>query len=174
MCELGIENAPLLMVDEWEAIEPEYTPTAQVLDHLDDELNTFRRGIRSGPDSKKEVQISLVAGADLISTFNTPGVWAEEDLFHILEQYGAFVIERSGTDLSLAVSELKQPTDKIHVITQEVTNDVSSTKIRDFVNRGLSVKYLVPPAVVEHIDKFGLYQESRKQANTGLEEEGKQ
>ena len=174
MCELGIEDAPLLMIDDWEARKLEYTPTAQVLDHLDHELNKIRGGIQSTPNSRKEVQISLLAGADLISTFHTPGVWAEEDLFHILERYGAFVIERSGTDLSLAVSELKQPTDKIHVITQEVRNDVSSTKIRDFVNRGLSVKYLVPPVVVEYIDKFGLYQESKKQAETGLEEEAKQ
>ena len=174
MCNLAIDDVPLIMLDDWEARKDQYTPTAQVLDHLDHELNKVFGGIQTPSGSTKEIQISLLAGADLISTFHTPGVWAEQDLFHILEYYGAFVIERSGTDTGLAISQLKQPTDKIHIIAQEVRNDVSSTKIRDFVSRGLSIRYLVPQAVIDYIDRFGLYQEPKKQTETGLVETAKE
>ena len=169
MCSMGLEQSPLLEVDAWEAIKPEYTPTLQVLDHIRHEINE----VRDGDGSSTEARIALLAGADLLETFHMPGVWAEEDLFRILERYGAFVIERSGTDVANTISRLKQPTDKIHVITQEVKNDVSSTKIRDFVNRGLSVRYLVPENVIEYIDKHGLYKEPRRQDETGLRETSK-
>ncbi|KAI4141600.1 MAG: hypothetical protein LQ340_007593 [Diploschistes diacapsis] len=155
------QHSPLLMVDVWEALKPEYTPTAQVLDHLDHELNVVRNGIKVASGESQKVQISLLAGGDLIETFLTPGVWAETDLYHILERYGAFVIERSGTDLKQAVSKLKQPTDKIHTVPQEIRNDISSTKIREFISKGLSVHYLIPPNVVEYVDKHGLYREPK-------------
>ena len=174
MCSMALEHSPLLLVDPWEASKPEYTPTAQVLDHLDHEINTLRHGVQSAPGSRQKVQIALLAGADLIETFLTPGVWAEEDLFHILERYGAFVVERSGTDLAQAISKLEQPTDKIHVVPQEVRNDVSSTKIREFVGRGLSVRYLVPENVIEYIDRHGLFREPKRQEETGLREFVKQ
>ena len=37
----------------------------------------------------------LLAGADLISTMSTPGVWAEKDLDHILGSFGAMIVERA-------------------------------------------------------------------------------
>lgn len=77
----------------------------------------------------------LLAGADLISTMSTPGVWAEKDLDHILGGFGAMIIERSGTDIDEALANLKQWEHNIHVITQIIQNDVSSTKIRLFLRR---------------------------------------
>lgn len=77
----------------------------------------------------------LLAGADLIGTMSTPGVWAEKDLDHILGNFGAMIIERSGTDMDEALANLKQWEDNIHVITQMIQNNVSSTKIRLFLRR---------------------------------------
>ena len=40
---------------------------------------------------------------------------------------------------------------------QLIQNDVSSTKVRLFLRRGLSVRYLLPSQVVDYIEQNGLY-----------------
>jgi nicotinamide mononucleotide adenylyltransferase len=47
----------------------------------------------------------------------------------------------------------------IHLISQLIQNDVSSTKVRLFLRRGLSVRYLLPAVVVQYIEDHGLYLE---------------
>jgi nicotinamide mononucleotide adenylyltransferase len=49
--------------------------------------------------------------------------------------------------------------DKIFVIQQLIQNDVSSTKIRLFLRREMSVQYLIPAPVIEYIEQNGLYEE---------------
>ena len=43
------------------------------------------------------------------------------------------------------------------MIKQIIQNDVSSTKIRLFLRRELSIRYLVPSAIVEYIEENDLY-----------------
>lgn len=89
MCELAVdEGSNWLMVDTWEPMQKEYQPTALVLDHFDHEINTVRGGIDTGNGTRKPVRIALLAGADLIHTMSTPGVWSQKDLDHILGKYG--------------------------------------------------------------------------------------
>ena len=158
MCQLAIDKASnWLMVDTWEAEKKEYSPTAQVLDHFEHEINVTRKGIDAGNGNRKQVSIALLAGADLIQTMSTPGVWSEKDLDHILGRYGTFIIERSGTDIDEALASLNAYRDNIHVIQQLIQNDVSSTKIRLFLRRGMSVQYLIPAPVVEYIEQNHLF-----------------
>ncbi len=158
MCQLAIDKAAnWLMVDTWEAEKKEYSPTAQVLDHFEQEINVTRNGIDTGHGNRKQVSIALLAGADLIQTMSTPGVWSEKDLDHILGRYGTFIIERSGTDIDEALASLNAYRDNIHVIQQLIQNDVSSTKIRLFLRRGMSVQYLIPAPVVEYIEQNHLF-----------------
>lgn len=121
-----------IAVDPWEATKKDYQPTAIVLDHFHHELNEVRGGIETADGSKKKVRIALLAGADLVDTMSAPGVWAPEDLQHILGVYGCFIIERAGTDVNAAISSpaLEPWKHNIHVISQTISNDVSSTKIR--------------------------------------------
>ena len=147
------------MVDSWEAEQKEYQPTALVLDHFDKEINTVRGGIETEDGNKKAVRIALLAGADLIQTMSTPGVWSPKDLDHILGKFGTFIVERSGTDIDEALSSLHQWKDNIYVIQQLIQNDVSSTKIRLFLRRHMSVQYLIPAPVIEYIEQNHLYEE---------------
>jgi len=163
MCTLGTEmTSNWLMVDPWEALQT-YQRTAVVLDHIDHEINTVRGGISTGirredgTEEKKNVQVMLLAGSDLIGTMSEPGVWSDEDLDHILGRYGTFIIERGGTDIDQALDSLARWRHNIHPIPQMVQNDVSSTKVRLSLRRGLSVRYLIPACVVEYIEREGLY-----------------
>lgn len=46
------------------------------------------------------------------------------------------------------------------VIKQLIYNDISSTKVRLFVRRGMSIKYLLPNSVIQYIHEHKLYRES--------------
>lgn len=94
-----------------------------------------------------------------IGTMSTPGVWSQDDLAHILGKYGAFVIERAGTDIQEAMGNLKDYEQNIYYIAQLVINEISSTKVRLLSKRRMNIDYLCPPEVVDYIKEHGLYQD---------------
>ncbi|KAL9578534.1 MAG: hypothetical protein Q9212_005657 [Teloschistes hypoglaucus] len=153
------QSSKWLDVDPWEAVQKEYQPTAVVLDHFEHEINVVQRGIESGNGERKPVRIVLLAGADLIQTMSTPGVWSQEDLNHILGKYGVFIVERTGTDIDDALAALTNWRQNIWVIQQLIQNDVSSTKVRLFLKREMSVRYLIPAPVIKYIEEHGLYED---------------
>ncbi|SMR44513.1 unnamed protein product [Zymoseptoria tritici ST99CH_1A5] len=158
MCSLAVQQSSWIGVDPWEALHSEYLETAKVLDHFDYEINTVMGGVET-PNGKKKCRIALLAGADLIQTMSTPGVWAAKDIDYILRNFGAFIVERSGTDIDEALAALQEWKDNIWVIQQLVQNDISSTKIRLFRRRDMSIRYLVPEQVVQYIEEHSLYDE---------------
>ena len=118
MCSIAVENSPLIMVDSFEAGRDEYTRTALVLDHFDRELNQKLGGATTKEGERKNIRIVLLAGADLVGTFSTPGVWSKSDLDHILGRYGAMIIERHGTNIEAALKMLGPWKHNIWVISQ--------------------------------------------------------
>ncbi|KAG6828533.1 hypothetical protein H0H92_007661 [Tricholoma furcatifolium] len=159
MCNLAAEeSASWLMVDPWEAFQS-YQRTAVVLDHFDYEINTVLGGIHTEDGEHRNVHVMLLAGSDLISTMSEPGVWSLADLDHILGRYGTFIVERAGSGMDQATDSLARWRNNIHMISQLIQNDVSSTKVRLFLRRGLSVRYLLPTAVVDYIELHSLYQD---------------
>ncbi|POY71934.1 putative nicotinamide-nucleotide or nicotinate-nucleotide adenylyltransferase [Rhodotorula taiwanensis] len=185
MCRLATtETSEWLMVDPWEARQPRYLPTAQVLDHFDHEINQVRGGVECevrDPGTghvrieKKRCRIMLLAGSDLILTMSEPGVWAEKDLHHILGIYGCYIIERSESELDQSIfssssvhsrSPLALYRHNIHMVEQTVRNDVSSTKVRLFIRKGMSVKYLIPTVVIRYINRHGLYRKSDRRRDS--------
>lgn len=162
------DSSAWIGVDPWEPLHKEYLPTVKVMDHFDHELNEVMGGIETSTGEKKRIQIALLAGADLIQTMSTPGLWAQEDLDRILGHYGAFILERSGTDIDDALLSLQQFRDNIRVIPQLIQNDVSSTKIRLFRKRGKSIRYYIPDKVVDYIYEHDLYvDDEKKQSEKG-------
>lgn len=159
MCELAADQTSnWIMVDPWEALKKDYTPTAMVLDHFNEEINNKHGGIEVENGEKRKVRVALLAGSDLISTMAEPGVWGQADLDHILGDYGAFIIERSGSKADKAVEFIPQQYHRnIHIIRQLISNDVSSTKIRDLLSQRMSVHYLLPACVIIYIQQQGLY-----------------
>ncbi|CCA71100.1 probable nicotinamide mononucleotide adenylyltransferase [Serendipita indica DSM 11827] len=158
MCTLATElTSNWLMVDPWEGFQPKYQPTAVVLDHFDHEVNEVLGGIETRSGERKRARIMLLAGSDLINTMSEPGVWSPTDLDRILGRYGTFIIERAGSDVDQAMESLAPWRDNIFLVRQTIQNDVSSTKVRLFLKRGMSVRYLLPNPVVDYIEANGLY-----------------
>ena len=60
-------------------------------------------------------------------------------------------------DEALEFESLGPWRDNIYVIRQMIHNDVSSTKIRLFLRRGMSIQYLLPASVIEYIEQNRLY-----------------
>jgi len=165
MCTLGAEDTSTwLMVDHWEAFQ-DYQRTAVVLDHFDYHINTVLGGARTADGEQRNIRIMLLAGSDLISTMSEPGVWSYSDLDHILGRYGTFIVERAGSGMDQATDSLARWRNNIHLISQLIQNDVSSTKVRLFLRRGLSVRYLLPANVVDYIEQNGLYLEDGASPN---------
>ncbi|SCU87275.1 LAMI_0D05424g1_1 [Lachancea mirantina] len=161
MCELACERtSSWLMVDAWESLQPHYTRTAKVLDHFNDEINVKRGGIATATGERLGVKIMLLAGGDLIESMGEPNVWADSDLHHILGNYGCLIVERTGSDVRsflLSHDIMYEHRRNVLVIKQLIYNDISSTKVRLFIRRGMSVQYLLPNSVIRYIQEHGLY-----------------
>lgn len=92
MCSSAVSQSSWISVDPWEALHGEYLETAKVLDHFEHEINGVLDGVET-PNGRKKCRIALLAGADLIQTMSTPGVWAPKDIDYILRNFGAFIVE---------------------------------------------------------------------------------
>jgi len=79
-----------------------------------------------------------------------------------------------GTDIDEALSTLQSWKDNIWVIQQLVQNDISSTKIRLFRRRDMSIRYLVPEPVVDYIEEHNLYDDDGIVGSGGDANKGKE
>lgn len=91
MCELALKSSNWVSVDSWEAEQPQWPTTVSVLE-------SFRR--RLDVMNYNKVAVMLVAGADLVQSFQVPNLWSEADQERIVGEFGLAVIERAGVDLS--------------------------------------------------------------------------
>ena len=96
----------------------------------------------------------FITGADAINELDT---W--HDAGALLQKCHFVAATRQGTRLEKEALNLKFGTlgcERIHeVSTPEL--EISSTEIRRRVKRGASIRYMVPDAVTDYIEKEGLY-----------------
>lgn len=92
MCRLAVEDSPWIVNDEWEANQPNWVTTVAVLGSFRNRLDLAGFG---------DVGIRLVAGADLIQSFQVPGLWTPEDIQLITgPSYGLVIVERWASDIA--------------------------------------------------------------------------
>jgi len=150
MCKLSVQNSDWIMVDDWEVGFPKWTVTYQVLQHFSHEANKGRSS------SLQPIRSVLICGSDLLDSFNTPGVWDPQDIRDILKNHGIACISREGTNPESIVWDndlLYEQRANIFMLRQYIPNDISSTRIRRALARGMSVKYLIPDEVGNYIKK---------------------
>jgi nicotinamide mononucleotide adenylyltransferase len=142
MCKLATLGSTWIQVDSWEAEREEYTGTLDLLKHVDSSLKTM---------TDVPVVPMFLAGTDLVETFKNTDSWDPQDVHRILLEFGCVTIERGVTNL------MRNDRPGIHHVPQTVPNDISSTRVRDLLYQGMSVKYLIPDKVLEYIKDHSLY-----------------
>ncbi|KOM46411.1 hypothetical protein LR48_Vigan07g011500, partial [Vigna angularis] len=78
----------------------------------------------------------------------------------ICKDYGVVCISREGQDIQKIISEneiLNENKVNIKVVDELVPNQISSTRVRDCIARGLSIKYLTADEVIDYIREQQLY-----------------
>ncbi|PQQ04943.1 nicotinamide/nicotinic acid mononucleotide adenylyltransferase [Prunus yedoensis var. nudiflora] len=161
LCHLACQSSEFIMVDPWEARQSSFQRTLTILSRVKGSLS----------EAGLIPVCMLVCGSDLLHSFGIPGIWIAEQVRGICRDYGVVCIRREGQDVDKIISNdeiLKENRGNIRIVDELVPNQISSTRIRDCISRGLSIKYLTadeavdglffaevaePSAVVEGLEK---------------------
>ncbi|GFG34513.1 hypothetical protein Cfor_06441 [Coptotermes formosanus] len=178
MLHLALQNSGWIRLSDWECHQEGWTRTRLVLQYHQNQLNSLLNSNNESPNKRQRrddlswipddvrfhsggpVQVKLLCGADMLESFATPGLWMDEDIDTIVGQHGLVVITREGNNPNKFIYEsdlLTKYQSKINIVTEWITNEVSSTKIRRALRRSESVKYLLQESVIDYIHKHGLY-----------------
>ncbi|XP_075696697.1 nicotinamide/nicotinic acid mononucleotide adenylyltransferase 1 [Rhinoderma darwinii] len=191
MTQLATENCDWIEVDPWECSKKEWTETLLALRYhqqqqLNEELQAKKSGHRKGqkrkrnnvcqdvpdynyPESQVTPQVKLLCGADILESLGVPNLWKPEHVEEIVSSFGLVCITRTGSDARKFIYEsdvLWKYRDNIHLVEEWITNDISSTKVRRALRRGMSVRYLVPDPVLDYIKNHDLYNEESEEKNS--------
>lgn len=198
MAELATKTSGWVEVDTWESLQKDWVETVKVLRHHQEKLEAGscnqqqnspvpeRPGRKRKwteqkqnstqkkppePNPKGTPKVKLLCGADLLESFGVPNLWKHEDIARIVADYGLICVTRAGSDAQKFIYEsdvLWRHRGNIHLVTEWIANDISSTKIRRALRRGQSIRYLVPDLVGDYIEKHGLYSAESEDRNLGV------
>eukprot|EP01113_Clastostelium_recurvatum_P035105 TRINITY_DN4848_c1_g1_i2.p1 TRINITY_DN4848_c1_g1~~TRINITY_DN4848_c1_g1_i2.p1 ORF type:complete len:262 (-),score=35.78 TRINITY_DN4848_c1_g1_i2:37-708(-) len=159
MCEAAVASSDWIAVDPWESRQPEFIRTKKTLERFSSLVNSQEGRDHIG--AQQRVQVMLVCGADLVGSFNIPDLWSVKDMQDLVTD-GIIVIEREGQDIDALVGAndaIRHLRPQLKVVAQDIVNNVSSTKVRQFFREGRSVKYLTSDRVIEYAQANKLYLE---------------
>jgi nicotinamide mononucleotide adenylyltransferase len=91
--EICTRDSKWIALDDWEAKQDKYSTTVTVLRHIDEY-------VKRNVVDPRNVRVMLVCGADLLESFNRPGLWATADQEEILSKFGVCVLERGDLKLN--------------------------------------------------------------------------
>jgi len=171
MVQLAVEQSDWIKVSDWETKQETWTRTRPTIQYYQSHINQIMaENINNDRNSNNNlwhndhnyngVKIKLLCGGDLLESFGTPGLWSDEDIEFIVGHHGIVVITRENSNPLKFIYNSDMLTKymaNITIVTEWITNDVSSTKIRRALRRNESVKYLIPDKVLDYIIKNGLY-----------------
>ena len=178
MVELSLLDYDFVKCSKWETRQEEWTRTRQV---LEEHLRQIHESVKSPieqhdkfvhlPESLKLLNLNqvtntqlfrlfFICGGDLLESFSIPNLWKNEDIEAIVRDFGLIVITREGSNPEQYVEKhriLNIYKENIHIVKESITNDISSTKIRDAVKQEASIRFFVPDTVIEYINENALY-----------------
>lgn len=159
MVSLAVADSDWIAVDAWECAQEKWTPTAEVMDRFQAELNRLHlEGALAVP-----AKALLLGGADVVESFKDikpdgTRLWSLEDVEKIVTK-GMACVARQGTDLDAILEGmplLEQNRENLKVVHPIGGEGISSTIVRKLLNKGDSIKYLVHDEVIKYIEKHSL------------------
>ncbi|XP_076295815.1 nicotinamide mononucleotide adenylyltransferase isoform X2 [Lasioglossum baleicum] len=189
MLRLALQNSDWIRLSNWETRQNGWTKTRISLQHHQNLLNSvlfdpnnlnliptedlewIPENVKNSPD-RTPIQIKLLCGADLLESFGTYDLWAEEDIDAIVGEHGLVVITREGSNPNKFIYDsdiLSRHMHNIYIVTEWIPNEVSSTRIRRALKRGESVRYLLQDAVIDYVYKHGIYDAKTSASTIKLE-----
>merc|ERR1719471_2309599 len=153
MAQLAVADSDWIEVNDYEVRQSEWTRTRPTLTYYKKMLQES-----IGPD----VQVRYLCGADILEAMCRPNsLWKAEDVEYILKEFGiAAICRKDSPDLHSYIQEqdlLRPFADRIHLITPEVENNISSSLIRALLKEGKSISFLVPNDVERYIYDNNLF-----------------
>ncbi|XP_067133611.1 nicotinamide/nicotinic acid mononucleotide adenylyltransferase 1-like [Centruroides vittatus] len=186
MVDLALQSSDWIILDTWESKKESWTETVKVLDHHYKKVNSkdskyffqLIQNLKHGQssdisannqscifDDDYPIQVKLLCGADLLESFGNAKIWKQNDIKEIVEKYGLVVITREGSNPHQFIYEsdvLYKYQKNIHIVTEWIANEISSTRIRRAIRRGESIKYLVQDSVIKYIHDNNLFKSLNK------------
>ncbi|KRX62262.1 Nicotinamide mononucleotide adenylyltransferase 1 [Trichinella sp. T9] len=173
MCRQATSSSDWIFVDPWECEQKQWSRTVLVLRHARELLKSVRENSETPATytallnicmkhkeklvQGNDCQIMLLCGADFLESFSIPGLWTSEDIEEIVKTFGLVVITRKNSDPFRFVHEsdiLYRYRKNVHLITEWIPNEISSTAIRRALKRNESVQYLIPDGFLSWFLKF--------------------
>ncbi|KAB1215096.1 Nicotinamide mononucleotide adenylyltransferase [Morella rubra] len=154
LCHLACKSSEFIMVDTWEASQSTFQRTLTVLSRVKTILS------EGSLVPRESLKVMLVCGSDLLYSFGIPGAWIRDQVRTICSDYGIVCIRREGQDVEKIISDdgiLNEYKGNIKVVDEVIPNQISSTRLRDCISRGLSIKYLTADEVIDYIRQHHLY-----------------
>lgn len=170
VCEVMLEDDPVVMLDRWEGLQPEYVRSYYVLCHIRDcVLQYYGNSI-----DPSRVDVYLVCGGDLFETFYRPNCWKLSLLRKIFDEFRLAVAYRSGSqnpsdviaNTSEPITSTQEPGESLDLrpYASKVTvfdlapNATSSTLIRNILGRGEVIpEELLPKSVASILMELKMY-----------------
>ncbi|XP_072282155.1 nicotinamide/nicotinic acid mononucleotide adenylyltransferase 1-like [Pyxicephalus adspersus] len=197
MTQLAVQTSDWIKVDPWECLMKDWTETVEVLRHhqqqqlvgmINEENMDQKSGCRKHNERKRDSssqdvpnciclecravpQVKLLCGVDVFESFGNPNLWKPEHIVEIVSSFGVVCVTRNGVDAQKLIYEsdvLWRYRNNIHLVEEGITHDVSSTKVRLSLRRGISIRYLVPDPVLDYIKTHKLYSKESEEKNSDL------
>ncbi|GAB1604302.1 nicotinamide/nicotinic acid mononucleotide adenylyltransferase 3-like isoform X2 [Argonauta hians] len=169
MVEKSLQNSDWISLDRWESEQNTWTETRHVLAHHSNRLNAELNSFGDKNHNPNTILVKLLCGADLLESFGVPNLWRKEHIEEIVGNFGLVCINRAGSDPYRFIYEsdvLTQHQENIIIVTEWISNEISSTKVRRALRREQSVKYLLHDSVIDYIKKEKLYQVEKESETT--------
>ncbi len=153
MAHLALNDSSWVHVDSWESQQPTFQRTLIILKRIQQQLIKHYK--------RNDVRVLLVCGTDLLESFNIPDLWSTEDQHELTsDDFGIVLVQRKALDVTSVIIKndiLWKNQKNIFVVPLIVEDNISSTLVRSMIKRKMSVKYLIPCAVVDYIKHNKLY-----------------
>ncbi|OHT09521.1 nicotinamide-nucleotide adenylyltransferase/nicotinate-nucleotide adenylyltransferase [Tritrichomonas foetus] len=145
MCRRACSGSSWITVDTFEVDQPNWTDCLTSLKHQ-----------QSGfPDCR----IFYICGSDLVMRWNEP-VWPDEEVIEILTDFGVCMFSRNVPIETIAeqVPVLKGRLQNVIMAGDNPMLGLSSTFVRNYIQKGLKIAGFVPQAVEDYIEEKKIYQ----------------